>query len=78
MSEFLWSAWRNDGSGSLTALREIFQLLIKALGPLIDVLKPLWDRLVAFLRSAQEQLADQFEAEQDRASWGRPELGWDS
>ncbi len=78
MSEFLFSAWRNEGSGSLAALREIFQMLIKALGPVIDVLRPLWDRLVAFLRSAKEQLADQDEAEQDRATWGRPELGWDS
>ena len=78
MSEFLWSAWRNDDSGPLAVLRQIVQLLIKALGPVIDVLRPLWDRLVAFLRNAQEQLADQLEEEQDRASWGRPELGWDS
>lgn len=78
MSEFLFSAWRGEGSGPLAVLREIVQLLIKALGPLIDLFKPLWDRLVAFLRDAQVQLSEQYEQDQDRANWGRPELGWDS
>jgi hypothetical protein len=78
MNEFLFSAWRNNSSGLVAVLREIVQLLIKALGPTIDVLKPLLDKLVAFLSEMREQLAEQFEQEQDRASWGRPELGWNA
>jgi hypothetical protein len=78
MSEFLFSAWGFNGSGPVAVLREIFQMLVKALGPLIDVLKPMWDRMVAFLGKLYEQLSEQQEQDQDRASWGHPELGWES
>lgn len=81
MSDYLSSFLEGYRSGPMAVLREIVQLLVKALGPLVDVLKPLWDRLVAFLSKMYEQLAEQAaerEQEEDRASWGRPELGWNS
>jgi hypothetical protein len=46
------------------------------LGPLVEVLRPLWDQFVAFIGKLYEQLNEQYEADQDRASWGKPELGW--
>lgn len=64
------------GSGPVAVLREFVQWLVKALGPLVEGLKPMWDRFVAFLSKLYEQLSEQQEQEQDRASWGRPELGW--
>jgi hypothetical protein len=72
----LFSAFGFNDSGPLAVLRELLQVWIKVLGPLIDVLRPLWDQVVAFLRGLSEQLAEQYEQDQERASWGRPELGW--
>jgi hypothetical protein len=76
MSDYLSSFLGGNSSGPVAVLREIVQMLVKALGPLVDVLKPLWDRLVAFLSKCYEQLREQQEQDEDRANWGRPELGW--
>ena len=76
MSEYLFSALGFNNSGPMAVLREILQMLVKAMGPLVDVLKPIWDRMVAFLSKLYEQLTEEHEQDQDRASWGRPELGW--
>lgn len=76
MSEYLFSALGFSGSGPVAVLREFVQWLVKTMGPLIDVLKPMWDQMVAFLSKLYEQLREQHEQDQDRASWGKPELGW--
>lgn len=78
MSESLFSAFGFNNSGPVAVLRELVQWLIKTMGPLLDVLKPMWDRMVAFLSKLYEQLSEQHEQDQDRASWGKPELGWES
>ncbi len=76
MSDYLSSFLGGYSSGPMAVLREIVQMLVKALGPLVEVLKPMWDRLVAFLSKMYEQLREQHEQDEDRASWGKPELGW--
>lgn len=78
MSDSLFSAWGFSGSGPAVVLREFVQWLVRTMGPLIEVLKPMWDRMVAFLGKLYEQLSEQYKQDQDRASWGRQELGWES
>jgi len=76
MKDSFISAFGFNDAGPLAVLREMVQLLVRALGPLVEMLRPLWEQFVAFLKNMHEQLSEQYEQEQERASWGRPELGW--
>lgn len=78
MSEFLFSSLGFHGSGPLAVLREFVQWVLQTLGPLVEWIKPFWDQFVTMLSRFHEELSNRFEEDQDRASWGKPELGWES